>query len=657
MIAEVGHYSLILALGLSVCLAVIPALGVYQKRVAWMQLGNSLSVGIFVFVFIAFCCLANAFLSNDFSVLYVARNSNTALPVIYKISAIWGAHEGSFLLWILVMAGWTLAVSLFSDGLTLDMKSRVLSILGSLNIGFLLFLLLTSNPFDRTLPIFPAEGADLNPLLQDFGLIVHPPMLYMGYVGFAVPFAFAIATLTTGRLDSAWARWSRPWTNVAWAFLTVGITLGSWWAYYELGWGGWWFWDAVENASFMPWLIGTALIHSLATSEKRGVFKSWTVLLAIFAFSFSLLGAFLVRSGVLTSVHSFAVDPERGAFILMFLILVVGGSLTLYAFKASSIRSEAGFDGTSRETFLLTNNLLLIVATAAVLLGTIYPLIYEAATGGDKISVGPPYFNKVFVPIVLLLFIAMAISPKTRWKSTPIPRLVNEQLLPLGLATGSVVLLNILFASTFEWVVVGTNIIAAWIFFSLAVDWWSKVANKRDKFASLFRQTPSYYGMMLGHLGIAVCLVGVAVTIYFSEEKDVRLEAGQSVTLSGYEFTLIKMNQVQGPNYVADQGEVRVRRAGETIVTLFPERRLYKASGSVMTEADIDAGVFRDLFVALGEPVDSDAWAVRVHYKPFVRWIWFGGMFIAIGGFVTILDRRYRAVRQRRALPALGAAA
>ena len=657
MIAEVGHYSLILALGLTICLAVIPALGVYKKRVAWMQLSNSLSVGIFVFVFIAFCSLANAFLADDFSVLYVARNSNSELPVAFKLSAIWGAHEGSFLLWILVMAGWTLAVSLFSGGLTLDMKSRVLSILGALQIGFILFLLLTSNPFDRTLPIFPAEGADLNPLLQDFGLIVHPPMLYMGYVGFAVPFAFAIATLMSGRLDSAWARWSRPWTNVAWAFLTVGITLGSWWAYYELGWGGWWFWDAVENASFMPWLIGTALIHSLATSEKRGVFKSWTVLLAIFAFSFSLLGAFLVRSGVLTSVHSFAVDPERGAFILMFLVLVVGGSLTLYAFKASGIRSEAGFDGTSRETFLLTNNLLLIVATAAVLLGTIYPLIYEAATGGDKISVGPPYFNKVFVPIVLLLFTAMAISPKTRWKSTPIPRLVNEQLLPLGLAVGSVVILNLLFASSFEWVVVGTNIIATWIFFSLAIDWWSKVANKRDKFAALFRQTPSYYGMMLGHLGIAVCLIGVAVTIYFSEEKDVRLETGQSVTLSGYEFTLVNMKQVQGPNYVADQGEVRVKQAGKTVITLYPEKRLYKASGSVMTEADIDAGLFRDLFVALGEPVGDDAWAVRVHYKPFVRWIWFGGMFIALGGFVTVLDRRYRTARKRSAIPAVGATA
>tara|TARA_R110002073_G_scaffold37621_7_gene108404 strand:- start:9 stop:1982 length:1974 start_codon:yes stop_codon:yes gene_type:complete len=657
VIAEVGHFSLILALGLSFCLAVVPTLGIYKNRVAWMQLGSSLSVGVFVFVFIAFCCLANAFLANDFSVAYVARNSNTALPVVYKLSAIWGAHEGSFLLWILVMSGWTMAVAMFSGGLTLDMRSRVLAVLGALNVGFMLFLLLTSNPFDRTLPIFPAEGSDLNPLLQDFGLIVHPPMLYMGYVGFAVPFAFAIATLTSGRLDSAWARWSRPWANVAWGFLAAGLTLGSWWAYYELGWGGWWFWDAVENAAFMPWLIGTALIHSLATTEKRGVFKSWTVLLAIFAFSFSLLGAFLVRSGVLTSVHAFAVDPERGMFILMFLILVVGSSLTLFAVKASGIKSEAGFDSTSRETFLLTNNLLLVVATAAVLLGTIYPLIYESMTDGAKISVGPPYFNKVFVPIVLLLFVTMAISPKSRWKSTPRSRLINEQIVPLGVSVLIVTLLNVLFASSFEWVVVATNVIAMWIFLGLLIDLWAKVANKRDQIAALFKQTPSYYGMLLGHLGIAVALVGVAVTIYFSEEKDVRLEAGQSVTLAGYEFILVQMNHVEGPNYVSDQGEIQVREGNKTIVTLYPEKRLYRASGSVMTESDMDAGIFRDLYVALGEPVDTNAWAVRVHYKPFVRWIWFGGLLIALGGFVTILDRRYRTARQRSAIPAVGVTA
>jgi cytochrome c-type biogenesis protein CcmF len=657
MIAEIGHFSLILALGLTICLSIIPALGVYQGRVAWMQLGNSLSVGIFVFVFISFCCLANAFLADDFSVTYVARNSNSLLPVAYKLSAIWGAHEGSFLLWILVMSGWTLAVSLFSQSLTLDMRARVLSIMGVLNVGFMLFLLLTSNPFDRTLPIFPSEGADLNPLLQDFGLIVHPPMLYMGYVGFAVPFAFAIATLSTGRLDAAWARWSRPWTTVAWAFLTVGITLGSWWAYYELGWGGWWFWDAVENASFMPWLIGTALIHSLAATEKRGVFKSWTVLLAIFAFSFSLLGAFLVRSGVLTSVHSFAVDPERGMYILIFLILTVGGSLTLYAVKASGIKSSVGFDSTSRESFLLINNLLLVVATAAVLLGTIYPLIYEAATGGDKISVGPPYFNKVFVPLMMLLFVAMAISPKSRWKTTPLSRLFKEQIATIIAAIVTVSVIDVIFAANFEWVVVGTNAVAVWILFSLMIDWYDKTSNKRDRIAAMFRQTPSYYGMLLGHAGIAMATIGIAVTVYFSEEKDVRLEAGQSLSLAGYEYTLVKMNKVQGPNYVADQGEIRVTRNNETVTTLYPEKRLYKASGSVMTEAAMDAGFFRDLYVALGEPVDTNAWAVRVHYKPFVRWIWLGGLLVSLGGFLTVADRRYRAVRQRTSVPAMSAAA
>ena len=658
MVAEIGHFSLILALALATCLAVIPALGVYQGRVPWMRLSGSLSAGLFVFVFISFCCLANAFLANDFSVAYVARNSNTALPLQYKISAIWGAHEGSFLLWILVMSGWTLAVSLFSQGLTLDMRARVLSVLGALTVGFLLFILLTSNPFDRTLPVYPSEGSDLNPLLQDFGLIVHPPMLYMGYVGFAVPFAFAIATLSSGRLDSAWARWSRPWTNVAWAFLTVGITLGSWWAYYELGWGGWWFWDAVENASFMPWLIGTALIHSLAATEKRGVFKSWTVLLAIFAFSFSLLGAFLVRSGVLTSVHSFAVDPERGMFILIFLILVIGSSLLLYAIKVSGIRSQAGFDYTSREVFLLINNLLLVVATSAVLMGTIYPLIYEAMTGGGKISVGPPYFNKVFVAIVLLLFITMAFSPKTRWKTTPLNILVRSQIKPFIASLVIIAALIGLFASSFEPVVLFVDTIALWILSSLVIDWWQKTANKRDRFASLLKQTPSYYGMLLGHLGIAIAMIGVVVTVYFSEEKDVRLAPGDVVVLAGYEFRLTEMKKVQGPNYLADRGIIDISKDGQQFVTLHPEKRLYRATGSVMTEADMDVNIFRDLYVALGDPIDGSAWAVRVHYKPFVRWIWFGGLFIALGGFVTVVDRRYRAVKRKQAAMAqLGATA
>jgi len=647
MITELGHFSLILALGLAVCLAVIPALGVYQSRITWMRLGGSISAGLFVFVLLSFCCLAHAFLIDDFSVDYVAHNSNTALPIQYKISALWGAHEGSFLLWILVMAGWTLAVALFSGGLTVDMRARVLSVMGALSIGFILFILLTSNPFERTLPVYPREGSDLNPLLQDFGLIVHPPMLYMGYVGFAVPFAFAIATLTSGQLDSAWARWSRPWTNVAWAFLTVGITLGSWWAYYELGWGGWWFWDAVENASFMPWLIGTALIHSLAATEKRGVFKSWTVLLAIFAFSFSLLGAFLVRSGVLTSVHAFAVDPERGMFILAFLVLVIGSSLSIFAIKASNIKSDAGFEATSREALLLSNNLLLVVATGAVLLGTIYPLIYEAMTDGAKISVGPPYFNKVFVPVVMLLFIAMAVSPGSRWKRTPLDRLVKDQWLPLLGSVIVVALLVAVFASQFEITVVIVCSVGLWISVNLAQDWWGKVRNKENRLLNLTKQPLSYFGMLLGHIGIAISMVGVVVTVYFSEEKDVRMEPGNVVTLSGYDFRLNKMEKVEGANYTADQGEIEVQRDGKVIVTLRPEKRRYRAAGNVMTEADLDPGLFRDLYVALGEPIEGDAWAVRVHYKPFVRWIWFGGLFIAIGGIVSVADKRYR-LRQRR---------
>jgi cytochrome c-type biogenesis protein CcmF len=644
VIAELGHFSLILALGLCVSLAVIPTVGVLQKNAQLMNMAGSLSAGFFVFVAISFVCLGYAFWSDDFSVQYVAMNSNSNLPVQFKLSAIWGGHEGSFLLWTFVMSGWTFAVALLSGGLTQDMRARVLAIMGALSIGFVLFILLTSNPFDRTLPIFPADGKDLNPLLQDFGLIVHPPMLYMGYVGFAVPFAFAIATLTTGNLDSAWARWSRPWTNAAWGFLTLGITLGSWWAYYELGWGGWWFWDAVENASFMPWLVGTALVHSLAATEKRGVFKSWTVLLAIFAFSLSLLGAFLVRSGVLTSVHAFAVDPERGMYILTYLIIIIGSSLTLYAFKASGIKSDAGFDWFSRESMLLINNLLLILAAAIVLLGTLYPLIYETLTDGKKISIGPPYFNSLFVPVVMLLFVFMVISPLSRWKKTPMQSILQQWP---SMAVSFFVMLGLVlvFAKEFSPMVVLINTVALWIVVSLAKDMLAKVANKADKIGALFRQTMSYYGMILGHLGIAVSVLGVCITIYYSEERDVRMVPGDSVELAGYEFRFNSVSKVQGPNYSADRGDIDVLEEGKVLLTLHPEKRFYPSVGNVMTEADIDPSMFRDLYVALGEPVGSDAWAVRVHYKPFVRWIWFGGLLIACGGFITVLDKRYRRVR------------
>ncbi|MFT7221763.1 MAG: cytochrome c-type biogenesis protein CcmF [Candidatus Azotimanducaceae bacterium] len=641
MIPEFGQFALVLALGLSICLATLPALGVWRGEHLLMRSAPALSAGVFVFLLFSFICLLNAFLENDFSVAYVANNSNSALPLQYKISAIWGAHEGSFLLWTLIMGGWTLAVATMSGSLTLDMKARVLSVMGLLSVGFISYLLFASNPFDRNLPFSPPDGSDLNPLLQDFGLIVHPPMLYMGYVGFAVPFALAIATLTTGRLDAAWARWSRPWTNAAWAFLTIGITLGSWWAYYELGWGGWWFWDAVENASFMPWLVGTALVHSLAATDKRGVFKSWTVLLAISTFSLSLLGAFLVRSGVLTSVHAFAVDPTRGVYILAFLVLVIGGSLTLYAFKASGIKSTASYTWTSREAMLLINNLLLVVATAAVLLGTLYPLAYEVVTGGSKISVGPPYFNRVFVPIVTLLFVAMVFSPYSRWRKTSTEILFKQHWPYLLAAPFVVIAISLAVGAAMDFIVVGMETLGLWIFFLLVRNWWIKSSGGSRKLSA------SYFGMMLGHAGIAVTILGVAVTIYNSDGRDVRMVPGESLMLDDYQFEFIAMRKVQGPNYIADQGEFRVSQNGEFVATLKPEKRFYSVSQNVMTEADMDPGFFRDIYVALGEPVGDTAWAVRVNVKPLVRWIWLGGLMIAAGGFTTLFDRRYRARRQR----------
>ena len=646
MIVELGHFSLILALGLATSLTLLPAWGVQTRNLTLMNTGNSIAAGLFVFLLVSFICLGYAFSTDDFSVNYVARNSNSALPDHYKLSAVWGAHEGSFLLWTLVLATWTFAVAVFSQQLTVDMRARVLSILGGLATGFILFLLLTSNPFERSLPVYPGEGADLNPVLQDFGLIVHPPLLYSGYVGFAVPFAFAVATLWSGRLDTAWARWSRPWTNIAWAFLTVGITLGSWWAYYELGWGGWWFWDAVENASFMPWLVGTALIHSLASTEKRGVFRSWTVLLAISAFSLSLLGGFLVRSGVLTSVHAFAQDPARGMYILVFLVIVIGSSLTLYAVRAQGIKGGAGFTWTSREALLLVNNLLLVVATGTVLLGTLYPLAYEAFTGGDKLSVGPPYFAAVFVPVVMVLFVVMAPSPHSRWKNTAEGFKLRRQAVYLLLSMVFVSILSLVFAEFIPMVVLITGI-AFWIVLNLADDLWGKLKYKRKKIQALVRQPLAYYGMWLGHIGIVVSIIGVCCTVYFSTENDVRMEPGERVTMGEYEFLFQNMKKVTGPNYLADQGEFLVTAGGRPVITLYPEKRVYTASGSVMTEADIDPGIFRDLYVALGEPIGEQAWAVRIHVKPFVRWIWFGGLLIAMGGILAVVDKRYRSRRLR----------
>ncbi|WP_236212521.1 heme lyase CcmF/NrfE family subunit [Metapseudomonas otitidis] len=653
MIPELGHLALILALCMAAVQATLPMIGAWRGDRQWMSLAQPAAWGQFAFLAFSFGCLTWAFMSDDFSVAYVASNSNSALPWYYKFSAVWGAHEGSLLLWALILGGWTFAVSVFSRQLPEVMLARVLGVMGMISIGFLSFLIITSNPFKRLLPNMPADGNDLNPLLQDFGLIVHPPMLYMGYVGFSVAFAFAIAALLGGRLDAAWARWSRPWTIIAWAFLSVGIVLGSWWAYYELGWGGWWFWDPVENASFMPWLVGTALIHSLAVTEKRGVFKSWTVLLAIAAFSLSLLGTFLVRSGVLTSVHAFAADPERGVFILGFLLAVVGSSLTLFAIRAPVVKSQVGFALWSRETLLLVNNLVLVVTAAMILLGTLYPLVLDALSGA-KLSVGPPYFNALFLPLMALLMVVIAVGVLVRWKDTPVKWLLGM----LGpVLVGSLVLgvLAAFVLGDFHWAVLAVGCLSAWVLLAGVRDLLDKTRHK-GLLKGARSLTRSYWGMQLAHAGIAVCALGVVLSSQYSAERDLRLSPGESVELGGYRFVFEGAAHHEGPNFTSDKGTVRVLDGDRQIAVLHPEKRLYTVQQSMMTEAGIDAGFTRDLYVALGEPLGDGAWAVRVHVKPFVRWIWLGGLLMGLGGVLAAFDPRYRVKVKTRVRDALGLA-
>lgn len=651
MIPELGHLAMILALCLALVQATLPLIGAWRGDHQWMSLAQPAAWGQFAFLAFSFACLTYAFMVDDFSVAYVAHNSNTALPWYYKFSAVWGAHEGSLLLWALILGGWTFAVAIFSRHLPEEMLARVLAVMGMVSIGFLLFLIITSNPFERLLPNVPLDGRDLNPLLQDFGLIVHPPMLYMGYVGFSVAFAFAIAALLGGKLDAAWARWSRPWTIVAWAFLGIGIALGSWWAYYELGWGGWWFWDPVENASFMPWLVGTALIHSLAVTEKRGVFKSWTVLLAIAAFSLSLLGTFLVRSGVLTSVHAFATDPERGVFILAFLLLVVGGSLALFAVRAPVVRSQVGFGLWSRETLLLVNNIVLVVAAAMILLGTLYPLVLDALTGA-KLSVGPPYFNALFLPLMALLMAVIAVGVLVRWKDTPLRWLVG-MLTPVLVASVVLAVIATFLHGDFHWAVLAVCLLAFWVTIAGVRDILDKTRHK-----GLLKGLPSlgrsYWGMQVAHLGFAVCALGVVLTSLGSYERDLRMAPGDSVELGGYRFQFEGAVHHEGPNFISDKGTVRVFDGERQIKVLHPEKRLYTVQQATMTEAGIDAGFTRDLFVALGEPLEEGAWAVRIHIKPFVRWIWLGGLLMAFGGFLAAADKRYRIKVRTRVREALG---
>ncbi|GGM02812.1 cytochrome c-type biogenesis protein CcmF [Pseudomonas asuensis] len=645
MIPELGHLALILALCMAVVQSTFPLLGAWRGNQQWMGLAQPAAWGQFTFLLFAFGCLTWSFLTDDFSVTYVAENSNSLLPWYYKFSAVWGAHEGSLLLWALILGGWTFAVSIFSRQLPEDMLTRVLSIMGMISTGFLLFLIMTSNPFSRLLPQSPVDGNDLNPLLQDVGLIVHPPMLYMGYVGFSVAFAFAIAALLGGRLDAAWARWSRPWTLVAWTFLGIGIVLGSWWSYYELGWGGWWFWDPVENASFMPWLVGTALIHSLSVTEKRGVFKSWTVLLAIAAFSLSLLGTFLVRSGVLTSVHAFASDPTRGVFILAFLLVVVGSSLTLFALRAPVVKSQVSFGLWSRETFLLVNNLILVVAASTILLGTLYPLIIDTLSGA-KLSVGPPYFNALFVPLMVILMMALAIGMLVRWKTTPL-RWLQGMLVPVLIASVVLGMLAAFMLGDFHWAVLAACSLASWVVLAGLRDLQDKTRHKGwiQGIRSLSR---SYWGMQAAHLGLAVSALGIVLSTQFTAERDLRMAPGESVELAGYHFVFDGTQHFEGPNFKSDYGTLRVSKDNRNVAVLHPEKRLYVVQRSVMTEAGIDAGFKRDLYVALGEPLEDGAWAVRIHIKPFVRWIWLGGVLMAIGGLLSMSDKRYRfKVRQR----------
>ena len=640
MIPELGHLAIALAIGLTAIQSTLPLLGAHTGRVQWMAMARPAAFGQLAFVGIAMVCLGWAFLTDDFSVAYVAANSNTALPVPYKISAIWGGHEGSLLLWSLTLAGWTVAVAVFSKSLPLAMRSRILAVMGWVSLGFLLFMLLTSNPFDRLIPA-AVEGRDLNPLLQDPGLVIHPPMLYMGYVGFAVAFAFAISALLSGHVDSAWARWTRPWTTVAWVSLTLGIALGSWWAYNELGWGGWWFWDPVENASFMPWLVGTALIHSLAVTEKRGAFKSWTLLLAIFAFSLSLLGTFLVRSGVLVSVHAFANDPARGVYILAFLAVTIGVSLALYAWRVPRISRGGSFTLQSRETFLLANNVLMVSAAATVLLGTLYPLFLDALNLG-KISVGPPYFNAVFVPLMLPALALMAIGPLMRWKSDRVNRLIHTLWPAATIAAITGVALTLYYAGQIAVLLSAGVAVSVWALLGGLFALKAYVVGPNG--ALRLKRPPAHIvGMTIAHVGVGVFAIGVTVVSVFDVERDIALQPGQAVEMGGYELIFQGVQPVQGPNYTGRRGTIAVFDGNTHIVDLYPEKRIYRAQpDNPMTEAAVHAGFRRDLYVSLGEPLGGGAWSAQLHYKPLMRWVWGGTLLMALGGLIAASDRRYR---------------
>ncbi|MEF1254045.1 MULTISPECIES: heme lyase CcmF/NrfE family subunit [unclassified Vibrio] len=642
MIAEIGHFALIVSLALAVLLSILPLAGASRNNILLMNSARPLSWGMFLLLSVSFGVLLWAFYTNDFTLNYVASNSNSQLPWYYRLTAAWGAHEGSLLLWVLIQAGWTVAVASFSRGMPQESVARVLAVMGMITVGFLLFIILTSNPFLRTLPFFPVDGRDLNPLLQDPGLIIHPPMLYMGYVGFSVAFSFAIASLMTGRLDTAWARWSRPWTTAAWLFLTLGIALGSWWAYYELGWGGWWFWDPVENASFMPWLAGTALMHSLAVTEKRGTFKAWTVLLAISAFSLSLLGTFLVRSGILVSVHAFASDPARGMFILGFLVFVIGGSLLLFAVKGASVRVRGNFELVSRENALLANNVLLIAALVVVLVGTLLPLVHKQL-GLGSVSIGAPFFDMLFAWLMIPFAFLLGIGPLIRWKRDNLSGLVKPMLVSGVVSLVFAAVFVVLLSERFQFMAYLGWVMSLWILCLHGYELHQRATHRHSFVEGVKKLQRSHWAMMLGHLGLAVTVIGIAMVQNYSIERDVRLAPGEHFEIQGYDFYFQGLRDKDGPNYDGYIADFEITRDGKYINTLHAEKRFYTTARSMMTEAAIDRGITRDLYIAMGERLDDNkSWAVRIYYKPFVRWIWAGSLLMALGGAIAISDKRYR---------------
>ncbi|TGE83479.1 heme lyase NrfEFG subunit NrfE [Pseudoalteromonas sp. KS88] len=646
MIPEIGYFSLTLAMVLSVLLCIFPLWGAHTGNLRLMRAAPSLAVGQFAFVLISFAALIYASLTDDFTVAYVAYHSSSTLPWYYKITSTWGGHEGAILLWLVMQAGWTAVVAMRSQSLPWILRARVLGVLGFLGVGFMLYTLLMSSPFELLLPYYPVEGRDLNPLLQDPGMIIHPPLLYMGYVGLSVSFSFAIAALLTGKLDNTWAKWSRPWTMTAWGFLTLGITIGSWWAYAELGWGGWWFWDPVENASLMPWLVATALLHSLSVTEKRGVFKSWTVLLAIAAFSFSLLGTFIVRSGIIVSVHAFATDPDRGLFILAFLAIVVGGGLTLYALRVSEVKSEGRYKLVSREVALWLNNIFLVVATLIVLLGTLLPMVHKEM-GLGSISIGEPFFNKMFAILLVPFAILMGIGPLLRWKQNKWAFLQNKLLL---CALASI-------AVTSTWLFLGYDVVApltllattlaVWIVFTTVLDIVDKTRVHGSLKNGLKRLSVSYWAMVLGHIGIAFVIAGVTLTSAYSVERDVSMKPLEVVSLNQYDYRFEGVKDIRGPNYSGHAGVVTVLKDGDKVARLYAEKRQYDIGMQFMTEAAIDAGFTRDLYLALGEQLSNGGWSLRIYHKPYVRWMWLGGILISLAGFMILGDKRYRSSKKR----------